>query len=102
VDDRLVCRVGCRCRIDRVISPDDGHIVARNMLRIEMNIQRRNCTPGWFYLQDYTRVHGQQNIKDRPPIWWAVNDRPEVTYILKFFLSYSLFSVILVTYRSVF
>jgi hypothetical protein len=47
-----------------LFSPDDGHIVARNMQRIEINIQRMNCAPGWFYSQDYTRVlHGQQNIK---------------------------------------
>jgi hypothetical protein len=45
-----------RCRIDIVISSDDGHIVARNMYRIEINMQRRNCAPGWFYLQDYTRM----------------------------------------------
>jgi hypothetical protein len=51
------------CHIDRVISPDDGHIVSQNMSRIEINIQRRNCEPGWFYLQDYARMHGQQNIK---------------------------------------
>jgi hypothetical protein len=41
VDDRLLCRMGyqtvihrvtnTRCRIDTVISPDDGHLVARNM-----------------------------------------------------------------------
>jgi hypothetical protein len=37
--------------------------VARNMYRIEINIQRRNCAPGWFYLQDYTRMHDQQNTK---------------------------------------
>ena len=22
------------------------------------------CAPSWFYLQDYTRMHGQQNIKN--------------------------------------
>jgi hypothetical protein len=54
-----------RRRIDRVISPYHGHIVARNMSRIEINIERRNCAPGWFYLQDYTRMHGQQNIKKK-------------------------------------
>jgi len=32
VDDRLVCRVERNC-INTVISPDDGHIVARNMWR---------------------------------------------------------------------
>jgi len=30
-----------KCRIDTVISPDDGHIVARNMLRKEINILRK-------------------------------------------------------------
>ena len=24
---------------------------------------KKNCTPSWLYLQDYTRMHGQQNIK---------------------------------------
>jgi len=27
-----------RCRIDKIDSPDDEHIVARNMWRIEINI----------------------------------------------------------------
>jgi hypothetical protein len=22
-----------------------------------------NCAPGWFYLQDYIKMHGKQNIK---------------------------------------
>jgi hypothetical protein len=30
-----------KCRIDRVISPDDGHTGARNMLRKEINILRK-------------------------------------------------------------
>jgi len=30
-----------KCRIDTVISPDDGHIVARNMYRKEINILRK-------------------------------------------------------------
>jgi hypothetical protein len=30
-----------KCRIDTVISPDDGHIVARNMERKEINILRK-------------------------------------------------------------
>jgi hypothetical protein len=34
------------------------------MKRIEINIQRKNCAPRWFYLQDYTSMHGQQNIKN--------------------------------------
>jgi len=28
-----------------------------------INIQRINCAPSWFYLQDYTEMHNQQNIK---------------------------------------
>ena len=27
-----------RCRIDTINSPDDGHMAARNMYRIEINI----------------------------------------------------------------
>jgi hypothetical protein len=30
-----------KCRIDTVISPDDGHIVARNMYTKEINILRK-------------------------------------------------------------
>jgi hypothetical protein len=33
-----------RCRTDTVISADDGHIVSRNMQRIEINIQEKLCT----------------------------------------------------------
>ena len=52
-----------RCRIGTVISPDDGHIVARNMKRKAINTLRKNWAPSWFHLQDYTRIHGQQNTK---------------------------------------
>ena len=42
-----------KCRINTVVSPDDGPIVSRNMLRlININIRRINCAPSWFYLQD--------------------------------------------------
>jgi hypothetical protein len=52
MDDCLVCILDShtyrvtspKCRIDAVISPDDGHIVARNMLRKEINILRKMCT----------------------------------------------------------
>jgi hypothetical protein len=30
-----------KCRTDTVVSPDDGHIVARNMYRKEINIIRK-------------------------------------------------------------
>ena len=49
VDDCLVCipeshphRVtNIKCRIDTVISPDDGHLFARNMYRKEINMIRK-------------------------------------------------------------
>ena len=41
----VVCVLGtvqrATTRIDTVISPDDGHTVARNMLRKEINILRK-------------------------------------------------------------
>jgi len=43
-----------KCRINTIVSPDDGDMVARNMQRKERNILRRNCAPSWLYLQDYT------------------------------------------------
>jgi len=52
-------------RINRVVSPDDGPIVAQNMYRlININILKTNFAQSWFYLQDYTETHGQQNIKN--------------------------------------
>ena len=51
-----------KCHINTVVSPDDGPIVARNMWRL-VNILRINCAPSLFYLQDYTEMHSQQNIK---------------------------------------
>jgi len=49
MDDCLVCipdshpyRItNNKCRIDIVVSPDDGHTVARNMYRKEINIVRK-------------------------------------------------------------
>jgi len=49
MDDCLVCKVefvpyrvtSTKCRIDTVISPDDGHTVARNMQRKELNVLRK-------------------------------------------------------------
>jgi hypothetical protein len=52
-----------KCRIDTVISPDDAehsrpkHVAKRN------KHTKKNCAPSWPYLQDYTRIYGQQNIK---------------------------------------
>ena len=52
-----------KCRIDTVISLNDGHIVARNMWRKEINILRKIMHQVCFNLQDYARMHGLQNIK---------------------------------------
>ena len=73
VDDCLVCRVildshphrvaNTKCRIGTVVSPDDGHIVARNNVEERNKHTKKNCAPSWLYLQDYTRMDIQQNIK---------------------------------------
>ena len=73
VDDCLVCRVipairphrvaNTKCCIDTVVSPDDGHIVARNNVDERNKHIKKNCAPIWLYLQDYTRMDIQQNIK---------------------------------------
>ena len=34
----------------------------------DINIPKINCAPSWLYLQDYTGMHGQQNIKKIHPI----------------------------------
>ena len=45
-------------------SPDDGHTDARNMYRrVRNKYIKQNCAPSWIYVQDYTGMHGQQNIK---------------------------------------
>jgi len=38
-----------RCRIDTINSPDDGHMAARNIYRIEINIHEKNCALGWLF-----------------------------------------------------
>jgi len=62
MDDCLVCRSICffipdshpyritstKFRINTVVSPDDGHIVARNTQT------KKNCAPRWLYLQECT------------------------------------------------
>jgi len=45
-----------KCRIDTVISSDDGYIVARNIYSIEINILKKKCAPNWLYLQDCVSV----------------------------------------------
>jgi hypothetical protein len=50
---------GC---IDTIDSPDDEHGVARNMYRIEINTQKKNCASSWSFTKNHNEMHGQQNI----------------------------------------
>jgi hypothetical protein len=38
-----------RCRIDTINSPDDEHMAARNMYRIEINIHEKKCASSWLF-----------------------------------------------------
>jgi len=48
-------------RIDTINSPDDGHMAARNMWRIEINIHEKELCVKLVIYKDYTEMHGQQN-----------------------------------------
>jgi len=52
-----------KCRINTVVSPDDEHIVPRNMERKEINILKKLCTKLALFTRLYRDV-GQQNIKN--------------------------------------
>jgi hypothetical protein len=49
--------------IDTINSPDDGHMAARNMYRIEINIQEKEWCVRLVIYKDYTKMHGQQNME---------------------------------------
>jgi hypothetical protein len=51
-----------KCHINTVVSPDDGHIVARLINTLRNKHTKKNCAPSWLYLQDYTGMDSQQNI----------------------------------------
>jgi hypothetical protein len=51
-----------KCRIDTVVSYDDGHIVGRNMSRKEINILRKIVHPVGFIYKIIYWMHGQTNI----------------------------------------
>jgi hypothetical protein len=42
-----------RCRIDTINSPDDGHMVARNMKRIEINVHEKELCVKLVIYKDY-------------------------------------------------
>ena len=52
-----------RCHIDTLDSPDDGHMVARNMQSIEISIYGKEMCVRLVIYKNYTKMHGQQNIK---------------------------------------
>ena len=52
-----------RCHIDTINSPDYGHMAARNMQRIEINIHEKESCLKLVIYKDYTETHGQQNMK---------------------------------------
>jgi len=52
--------INTKCSIDTVISPDDGHIVARNMYRKEINVLRKVCTK----LALFTRKQNKREVRD--------------------------------------
>jgi len=54
-----------KCRVDTVISPDDGHSRPKHVEKRNKHT-KKNCAPSWLYLQDYTKMHGHQNIKNYP------------------------------------
>ena len=45
-----------RCRIDTINSPDDGHMAARNMYRIEINIHEKESCVKLVIYKDYTEM----------------------------------------------
>jgi hypothetical protein len=49
--------------IDTTYSPDDEHEVARNVYRIEINIEKKELCVKLVIYRNYTGMHGQQNIK---------------------------------------
>jgi len=64
IDDRLVCTPGTpnghlyrvtytRCRINTINSPDDGHMAARNVYRIEINMYEKKLCVKLVIYKDY-------------------------------------------------
>ena len=51
-----------KCRINKVIFPDDGHIVARNMQRKEINVLKKLCTKLALFTRLYKNAR-PKNIK---------------------------------------
>jgi len=52
-----------RYHIDTINSPDDGHMAARNMYRIEINVLEKELCVKLVIYKDYTEMQSQQNKK---------------------------------------
>jgi hypothetical protein len=52
-----------KCRIGKLISPNDGHIIAPKHVEKRNKHTKNTCPPIWFYLQDCTGLHFKQNLK---------------------------------------
>ena len=63
MDDCLYRITNTKCRIDRVISPADGNVVALNDVEETNKRTKKKCAPSWLFLQDYTGKHCQENMK---------------------------------------
>ena len=71
-----------RCSIDTINSPDDGHMAARNMYRIEINIHEKELCINLVIYKNYTEMHGQQNIKHSVTLHYAsVTSFPHAAYL---------------------
>jgi hypothetical protein len=54
-----------RCCIDTINSPDDGHMAAKNMYRIEINIHEKElCQVGYLQRLILTCQGTQENLLD--------------------------------------
>jgi hypothetical protein len=64
-----------RCRIDTINSPDDGHMAARNIQRIEINIHEKELCVKLVIYKDYGDMHGQQDKKSTSYLSYRYHSR---------------------------
>ena len=64
LDYSLVFRVTyTRYRIDTINSPDDGHMAARNVYRMEINIyEKMNCASSWLFTKFIRKWSCKDNL----------------------------------------
>jgi type II secretory pathway component PulJ len=53
-----------------IVARDRYRAAARRLRNTDVeksikHIHKKSCAPNWFYLQDYTRMDGQQDIKNQ-------------------------------------